>query len=324
MEIKQKLGNEAILELDKTAFLSSRKTPKVLIPILEEWVKGLSADDGCMICGNHSLAEKKIFSLMLQYKLPVILVLAEGMKDVWNDDIKAALDEGRLLIVTHCGEEVRRVSSRSAFDRNILMMSLADNIVVGYCDKCGNLERALAGFDNVTYILTDQGDDPDRYIDPVELLGREQTGHTSMAFDPWTRSVETADGTITLGFDGKGEDRFVWIKQMGKYEETGSLSGRICLGCAEFVKFCDVLKKAFFCLEIGKGTGPDVYVASASGDITFDMIYEEGREMLVVRQTKDLKSMGMRRQAVVVDKSDALLFYDVLLEAGRHFSEKWP
>lgn len=319
MEIRQKIGNEALLELDKTAFLSSRKTPKILIPILEEWIKRLSADDGCMICGNHSYAEKKAFSLLLHHKLPVILVLAESIKDVWDDDVKAALDAGRLLVVTHCDAGVNRVSSRSAFDRNMLMLSLADSVVVGYCEKGGNLERALTGFDNVTCILGYQGDDPGRYIDPWELCGNVVTDYSNVDADPWERSVETENGRITLGFGGSGKDKFVKIVQTEPSGTAGSTAGRICLGCAEFVKFCDVLKKVFFFMEKGETVKPDVYVASASGDVTFGISREKGREELVIRQTKDLKSMGMRLQTVVVNRQDILLFYDVLIEAQEHF-----
>lgn len=319
MEIRQKTGNEAILEMNKTAFLSSRKTPKILIPILEEWVKRLSADDGCMICGNHSFAEKKMFSLLLQHGLPVILVLAESMKEVWDDDVKVALDAGRLLVMTHCGEGVHRVSARSAFDRNMLMLSMADDVVVGYCEKGGNLERALSGFDNVTYILTDQGDDPERYIDPWKLCGNVGTGSQNIDIDPWKRSVETENGRITLGFGGSGKDKFVKIVQTKPSGKVDDMSGRICLGCAEFVKFCDVLKKVFFFLESGEDMKPDVYVSSASGDITFGINREASRKELLVRQTKDLKSMGKRLQTVVVNQRDILLFYDVLMEAQEHF-----
>lgn len=84
------------------------------------------------------------------------MVLAEAMHEQWSEPVSAALGSGQLLIITHCGPEVHTVCARSAFDRNALMMALADEIVVGYCSKGGNLERGLAGYSNVRYLVGNQ------------------------------------------------------------------------------------------------------------------------------------------------------------------------
>lgn len=97
-----------------------------------------------------------MFSSLLERKIPAILVLAEAMHEQWSEPVSEALGSGRLLIITHCGPEVHTVCARSAFDRNALMMALADEIVVGYCSKGGNLERGLAGYSNVRYLVGNQ------------------------------------------------------------------------------------------------------------------------------------------------------------------------
>lgn len=84
------------------------------------------------------------------------MVLAEAMHEQWGEPVSAALGSGQLLIITHCGPEVHTVCARSAFDRNALMMALADEIIVGYCSKGGNLERGLAGYSNVRYLVGNQ------------------------------------------------------------------------------------------------------------------------------------------------------------------------
>ena len=61
LEIKRKIGNEAVLSLRKTAYLCSRNAPRVLTKIIEYWVNELQPDEECVLCGNHSPAEKIAF-----------------------------------------------------------------------------------------------------------------------------------------------------------------------------------------------------------------------------------------------------------------------
>lgn len=156
MEIRSKLGNENIMQLRKTAFFCSRKEPSGLQTAVDRWIATLQQDKACVMCGDQSPMEKHVFSSLLERKIPVILVLAEAMHEQWSEPVSAALGSGQLLIITHCGPEVHTVCARSAFDRNALMMALADEIIVGYCSKGGNLERGLAGYSNVRYLVGNQ------------------------------------------------------------------------------------------------------------------------------------------------------------------------
>ena len=149
MKILSKLGNETLMQREKTAFLCSRKTPDGLEYLVGKWMLGLSQERDCVMCGNQSPMERAVFTTLLLRRIPTILCLAEAMPSRWGDDVRTALGDGRLLIVTHCDASVHGVTARSAFDRNVLMMSLAQKIVEGSCTKGGKLERALAGFDNV-------------------------------------------------------------------------------------------------------------------------------------------------------------------------------
>lgn len=319
MEIKRKVGNEAVLSLRKTAYLCSRNAPRALGRIVEMWVDELKPDEDCVLCSNHSPSEKAVFSLLLEHKIPAVLVLAEAMKDTWGDNIRKALDENRLLIITHCDDNVHRITASSAFDRNRLMLSMADDIIVGYCEKGGNLDRALKGYGNVAYILNDNGERPAYYVDPVELYGKVDVEPMKTEKDPWERSVKAGQSTITLGFAGSGEGKFVKIVQVEGCGKNAARKGKINLGRSEFVKFCDVLKRAFDALESGAGINGDIYVASLSGDVTFNIISESGGKSLTFTQKKDLGPMGMRSETVAVDLKDMQLFYDVLMEAQQHF-----
>lgn len=156
MEIRSKLGNENIMQMRKTAFFCSRKEPSGLQPAVDRWIATLQPDKVCVMCGDQSPMEKHVFSSLLERKIPAILVLAEAMHEQWSEPVSAALGSGQLLIITHCGPEVHTVCARSAFDRNALMMALADEIIVGYCSKGGNLERGLAGYSSVRYLVGNQ------------------------------------------------------------------------------------------------------------------------------------------------------------------------
>lgn len=145
-------GNSSLLFRKKTAFLCSRQIPEGKREAISNWISGLSPEKDCIICGNHSQMEQMVFNELLDKMVPVILVLAEGMKNEWNEKIASALKSERLLIITSCNETVHRVNYQSAYDRNNLILSLADQIVVGYCAPRGNIDKQIAGKANITFL----------------------------------------------------------------------------------------------------------------------------------------------------------------------------
>lgn len=145
-------GNSSLMFRDKIAFLCSRQIPNNKIVQVYNWVHQLSSEENCIICGNHSPMEQAVFNILLDRKIPTILVLAEGMRSEWNEKITSALHNNQLLIITTCNENVHRVNYQSAYDRNNLILSLADQIVIGYCTPKGNIDKQIAGKVNVTFL----------------------------------------------------------------------------------------------------------------------------------------------------------------------------
>lgn len=96
--------------------------------------------------------EQTVFSWLLQLKIPTVLVLAEALSETWSAEIEIALREQRLLIITHCEPNIHRITAQSAYDRNQLMISLADKIIIGYCTNGGNIEKQIKGLSNVIYL----------------------------------------------------------------------------------------------------------------------------------------------------------------------------
>jgi hypothetical protein len=53
----------------------------------------------------------------------------------------SVLDADRLMIITCYADNVTHASEETCYQRNRLMMELADEIVIGYAAPGGNLER---------------------------------------------------------------------------------------------------------------------------------------------------------------------------------------
>lgn len=67
------------------------------------------------------------------------LALDREMMKNWPPGIRAALNAGRLLIITRYADSVTHAPNPA--QRNRLMMELTDEIVIGYTSPGGNLER---------------------------------------------------------------------------------------------------------------------------------------------------------------------------------------
>ena len=167
-EIRQMKGSSWLLDTYKIAFLCSRYAPKVTFLVVKEWIKTLSHMNYCIVCGAQSPVEKHLYDMLLDTHMPVILVKAETLDDVYSEEELEAMKDGRLLVVTHCDESVHRVSSESAFDRNKLILSIADTIVVGYCSNGGKLEKLLQDRTDVTYLIEDNDATFNPYADFYE------------------------------------------------------------------------------------------------------------------------------------------------------------
>jgi len=104
----------------------------------------------CVISGFHSPIEKDVLHFLLKGKQPVILVLARGMKERFEPEIKQALTENRLLVISPFEKEIEWTTKETAEIRNKLMIELADDIVVGFLAEGGGLV-GLLGFDQYSY-----------------------------------------------------------------------------------------------------------------------------------------------------------------------------
>ena len=137
------VGNKQLLENYKIAFLCSRKCPADIILKSYDWAIEQREKGVCVISGFHSKIEKDVLHYLLKGTQPIILALARGLKKRLEPELRDALSEKRLLIVTPFDEKIRRVTRETANQRNRLMAELANEIFVAYALPSGSIEKLI-------------------------------------------------------------------------------------------------------------------------------------------------------------------------------------
>jgi predicted Rossmann fold nucleotide-binding protein DprA/Smf involved in DNA uptake len=143
MKVVDHIGNIELLKLPKTAFLCSREIPASIVLKCYDWAIAQREQGNCIIGGFHSKIEKDVLHYLLKGDQPIIVVMARGLKQRLEPELKSELKKGRLLIISPFEKEVKRITTETAIIRNQLMIDLAKNVAVGFISKGGNLEKLL-------------------------------------------------------------------------------------------------------------------------------------------------------------------------------------
>jgi predicted Rossmann fold nucleotide-binding protein DprA/Smf involved in DNA uptake len=143
LNIKEHIGNIALLELNKTAFLCSRKVPASIVLKCYDWAIQQREEGNCVISGFHSQIEKDVLHYLLKGNQPIIVVLARGLKQQIEPVFLEPIEKGRLLIITPFEEKVKRVTTETAKVRNQMMIELADTITIGFASEEGMLIKTI-------------------------------------------------------------------------------------------------------------------------------------------------------------------------------------
>ena len=138
-------GNKDIINNYKTAFLCSRKCPADIILKSLDWAKSKKDKGECVISCFHSRIEKDVFDILIKGTQPLILVLARGMKKRWPKEIKKAMEQKRLLVISPFDETITHITQETANKRNEIMVDIADEVFLAYATKDGNLDELLKG-----------------------------------------------------------------------------------------------------------------------------------------------------------------------------------
>jgi len=141
------LGNQELLSLPKTAFLCSRKVPAGAILKCYDWATTMRDSGQCVIGGYHSPLEKDVLHFLLKGEQPLFVVLGRGLYQKYPAHLQAIIRShlpiGKLLIISPFPASHTKTTEQSCLQRNKLILSLADEIVVGYADPKGSLVKLL-------------------------------------------------------------------------------------------------------------------------------------------------------------------------------------
>jgi len=147
-------GNQELLKLKKTAFLASTTTPPDMVLKCYDWAT--AKHEGCVVSGFSSKLEQDVLHFLLKAKCPVILVLARCMYKVIPAELKEAMEEGRLLILSV--SNATRQSKVTAHARNKYICEIADEILfVGVTEKSSLAELASAYKDKTATLANATG-----------------------------------------------------------------------------------------------------------------------------------------------------------------------
>ncbi len=120
------LGNTELLTLPKTAFLASGTIAPDVVLRCYNWATG--EHEGCVVSGFSSRLEQDVLHFLLKAKVPVIMVLARRMYREIPEELKAPLEQGRLLIISTTAAV--RQSRTTALARNRYICEMADHIMM--------------------------------------------------------------------------------------------------------------------------------------------------------------------------------------------------
>lgn len=139
----QTIGDAAILDRPKVALFCSAKCPGKLILDTYDLAKQFREQGVTVISGFHSPMEQECLRILLRSPHQVVWCLARGMlKHVPTEpvDCRAAIAEGRLLIVSPFTETVRRITAKTAMARNRIVADLADAVVIAHAAPGSKIE----------------------------------------------------------------------------------------------------------------------------------------------------------------------------------------
>lgn len=136
------VGSAAPLSGQITAFLCSKETPGATILKAFDQAAEWRDTGRCVISGFHSPLERQCLDILLRGKQPVVMALARAFETPRLPPAqRRALDDGRLTIVSPFTANESRTTKDRAFQRNLLIAALADEVVFGFISPGGALSR---------------------------------------------------------------------------------------------------------------------------------------------------------------------------------------
>ena len=142
-------GSLKLLEEPLTALFCSNRCPGGLILKTYDLARAMRDEGVPIIGGFQTSIERECLRLLLRGAQPVVVSPARGVKNMRIPrEWRAALDEGRLLVLSSFPATARRPTAELAAQRNDLVASLASRVFIAHAapgSKTEAFARKLAG-----------------------------------------------------------------------------------------------------------------------------------------------------------------------------------
>lgn len=135
------IGNRDVLSQPLLGLLCSQKCPGDIILKTYDTMRALRDAETVVAGGFHSTMEKDCLDILLRGRQPIVVCVARSLDGMRiHGEWRTALDASRLVLVSDCGPTMRRVSRASAHQRNLLLLSLCDRLLVPHASQGGEVE----------------------------------------------------------------------------------------------------------------------------------------------------------------------------------------
>ena len=147
------LGNKQILNNPMTAFFCSDKYSSKSVLACYDWATEMKKAGRIVISGFQSRLEKDVLEILIKGSQPVVMALARGIYKSCPIQYADAVREGRMLILSQFEDELTVVTKEQAYARNIKVIELATDVVIGHINEGGMLEAIAKTIEKPLTIL---------------------------------------------------------------------------------------------------------------------------------------------------------------------------
>jgi len=138
-------GNSALLSYKQKEILSvfcSDKAPASVLLQLQDLANNWRYHGPIIISGFHSLGEKEVLSVLLHGPQPTIICMAREIEKMRiKPEWKTPFEENRLLLVSPFGENIKRPTAKTGYQRNIVAAALADKVLIAHSQPGSKTEK---------------------------------------------------------------------------------------------------------------------------------------------------------------------------------------
>lgn len=164
------LGNRDLLKLPKTAFLASNTISSETVLRCYDWATEMRRQGRCVVSGFSSKLERDVLHFLLKGNQPIIIALARQMYKALPMNLKAALEQNRLLIIST--SNAARQSRATASARNRYVCEMAEQVVLVGTDASLGLRSLAEAFRAKTCELVRSHEENEK-MQEVELKIRD-------------------------------------------------------------------------------------------------------------------------------------------------------